>query len=784
MTFRSLHNVIVLAALMTLHQRAIAGKWDWGELTPDKNAFCEQYMPHALALRETQGPEAALAEIERIYQLAEQRFDDTYFFHRVVWYEAQIKGGHDDEKWGTTVYEYLWDRDMRTHPEYTVRLPGNQYLLLGNIGSCYQQLGKAAEARKIRMQEESYLIMQKGLDTSGQSYPDMGPIFTFLPQARKRAFPIYEHELPMRYQEPTIYTKEDFIYYSYLYAICRVAGCARDSGDWIKAAELSTWGIRYADEYMKGNNHMKGEIGRALAYDSHKLLSDLALFHGYHEEAADFLRIFIDKAEGYYDIGEWDILLAKLKLAVIRIDTEGATEDDLAMANEAEKQIIGNKWNDRVSMWGASLDKALIYHALDHKKEAWEIVDALMAEAAEDVNPHHWILTLDTAIDLALEDGAARPELEEWLVVALENARRAGNKYKELPLYEKYAKFLMIKGRYEEAVRIQQEAVRLARAMSLPKRLLDNLDVLEDMRQRIANETQVASSEPQPETDPCSFATEDRQPVDAGNSATGGLSASVPPVDIQPRISVSAALPGQAAYGRFYIHNPATVTQQGTLQLSGSLGEPDWMNGQWLTVSASPTFETIQLSRPLELEAGVSCIIDIIGMPHTNGTVTVDCQWIADDRSISGSWTYQTSYTGKRTAVIDAHEYRDNPFYLVPIHHMVQRIDADAEETIDFTIEASSPMRIESYDALTGELLAVDANGDGDFLDQGDQIMVDDNRNSWPDLVFEAEQRLASLVMYVQPAESTAGDIELSVSIRTDAEWQMDAVDFIKASNR
>ena len=89
-------------------------------------------------------------------------------------------------------------------------------------------------------------------------------------------------------------------------------------------------------------------------------------------------------------------------------------------------------------------------------------------------------------------------------------------------------------------------------------------------------------------------------------------------------------------------------------------------------------------------------------------------------------------------------------------------------------------MRIESYNAATGKLLSVDANGDGDFEDRGDLIVADDNRNSWPDLVFEQNQKLSSLVMYVQPCEPTTADIELTIRIQVNGAWQTDAIDVIK----
>ncbi|MEI7850449.1 MAG: hypothetical protein WCH86_01295 [Kiritimatiellales bacterium] len=786
--------IIALFAVFTLCLSADAGRWAWQEMALDEEAFCDQYMPKILEIQKSQGTDAALKEIERVYQLAGEQFGDDRFFFNVLWYEAQFNGGRSNEEWGLAVYQYLWDRDLKIHPEYNLSLPVYHYCLLGNIVLMNYELGRAAQARAICNKVENYLKSQKGLDTDCIGYDDLGPIFSFLPDARRYNAPIYEQDLLEHTQGLTASDQQDLIWYPFLYGISDVAESAKNSGDWIKAAELSAWNIRYADEFMKSRHQMRGEVGRVLGLFSYKLLSDLALLHGYPDEAARFLRDFLTKAEGYYGTRQRDVLRAKLDLAVIRIRTGGLTEDDLALADEAEKQIAGFRWNSRSVVLNGSLNKARVYHALGHKQEAWKMVDTLFVQTATDVTPYHRIRILNTAIDLALDDGAVRPELEEWLLLALENARRAGNKFEELPLYEKYAQFLMMKGCYADAVQIQQEAVRLAKAMSLPKRLQDNLAVLEGMRNRIARKAVDSMAEmerPAPEekigrTEP---APTKPVPTKGVRQPVAGVGVQfIPSVDVQPRRSLSAALAGQAAYGRFYIHNPAGVSQQGEIRLNGSIGQLKRQDEQWLTVSASPVFENVQRVYPLSLDPGASCIVDVFAQPRENGTgAAVQCEWIplnSQQAGVSGSWEYRAAEIGKRTTVIDAHAFQDNPFYLIPIHHMIQRLDAEQQQTVDFSVRSSTPMRIETYDAVSGKLISIDANGDGDFLDQGDQIIGDANRNSWPDLVFEPGQRLASLVMYIQPVGSTTGDKELTVSICVQDKWQTDAIDVITPASR
>lgn len=779
--------VCLIASLATAETEA-GELWDWKELAPEQQIFCDTYMPPFLEIRKNQGDEAALKELERIYQLVEQQFDDGFFFHRVIWYEAQIHSGKEDEEWGLKLYEYLYERDVVNGTRFgcscNIHVP--HYILYGNIMILCNDLGKAAKMHGYALKVEDSLLADRKFDLTGASYTDNGPIFSFLNKARKREYPIFSHDL-----NPSVGSQKtrDFIYYSNIFALNYVSHDALRSGDWVKAAELSAWCIRYVDEYMVDQTLMKRGVDNRCGYDSRKILSNLAMLHGYPDEAARFLKEYIDHAEGYYKTGETGLMNAKLNFAVVQISTGELTKDALILADTAAQTIADDIRSSRADIMFGWLNKARIYHALGHRQEAWIIVDELFEKTAKDVNLHHWVRMLDTAIDLALADGGTRPELEAWLVLALDNARLAGNKFEELPLYEKYAQFLMIKGRYAEAVQIQQEAVRLSKAMNLPKRLEDNLATLASMNQAWENQNLVQSADTEsPENAPNnteesttpSISTTTTLPA----SETGGSTAKTIAVDIQPRSSISASLQGQAAYGRFYVYNTSIVAQQGVLYLTGPIDQIQWQNEEWLTASASPVFESVQVSHDLKLEAGESCIIDITGLPLEDGRgAAILCQWIPGgqhDASVSGSWSYQTAETEKRTAVIDAHEIQNNPFYLIPIHHMVQRIDTTQQQVVDFSVQASSPMRIESYNAATGKLLSVDANGDGDFQDRGDLIVSDDNRNSWPDLVFEQSQKLSSLVMYVQPCEPTTADTELTISIQINDVWQTDAVDVIK----
>jgi hypothetical protein len=769
------------------------GRWDWVDRGEAETAFCDKYMPPALELRKTQGNEAAIEALEEAYQLAEKEFENPRFFYQAIWFEAQVKGGKDDEEWGLAVFEYLYDREMTKNTNWgcSCIMHINHYPLCGNLIAKSFHLGRTANARKYALKVEDSLRQDRHFDLTGESYADQGPVFGFLDDARKRDFPIYMHETAV--ENPAL-KKDDFIPYLCIYAMIDVADIAHISGDWVKAAELYYWGIQYADEYMAKApvTNMRGEVGKNTGYYTHRNLAALAMLHGYPSEAAEYLSAYIEKGTGYYKAWDCLVLDAKLELAVTQIMTGELEESALEIADQAVISISEELHNSRAMLLHAMLNKARVYHALGYQAEAWALLDDLLERTAVDVNPHHWVQVLDTTIDLALADGGTRPELEEWLVLALDSARLTGNKHKELPLYEKYARFLSMHGRLSEALLIQQEAVRLSKAINLPKRLNSNMDRLTGIKNRLEDENNnLSSGEPETAPSPANESVvesednpEELPPSTAPEAARGSAGIITPAVDIQPRLSYAAALHGQAAYGRFYIYNPSSDFRTGTLQFNGPVDQVQWLNEQWLTISSSPEFEAVQLERKIILEAGAFCIVDITGLPAEDGTgAEIECQWSPEgvpESTASGIWKYQTAATAKRTAVIDAHELQSNPFYLIPIHHMIQRTSPEQRQVVDFAVEASSPMRIESYDAETGKLLSVDATGDGDFSGEGDQVVGDNNHNNWPDLAFEKNQKLSSLVMYVQPLDSATADTELTIRIKANGEWQTDATDVIK----
>jgi hypothetical protein len=200
-------------------------------------------------------------------------------------------------------------------------------------------------------------------------------------------------------------------------------------------------------------------------------------------------------------------------------------------------------------------------------------------------------------------------------------------------------------------------------------------------------------------------------------------------------------------------------------------------------VSAGSTYDI--LNPCVTLSAGAYCIIDLAGAPlGTGAEAKVMLSWFpagSSNSSASASWIYHAGETIPRAAVIDAHELHQNPFYLLPIYHTLQRPATNKTDTVDVVVKASEAVRIELYDAQTFELVYIDANGDGDFEDEGDLVTSDKNGNLQPDLTIPEGRRLHSFLMYVAPTHGVGSPktINLAINVLLGDKWIVDSVDKI-----
>jgi hypothetical protein len=738
-------------------------------LTPELQAFCDEHLAPVIELYRKGDVEGALERLEEEYVQAEGFYKDGHFFYYEIWKEAQLRTGRDDDEWGFRLFNYLLERDLKKHSDRDRR--GPNFALYSNIIERLRDLGRYAQARDFALRLEEGQIRYSAVNTHCSVYEDLGPLLACLPESRKRLFPLRYTDLP---NNGGVRNPDRLIWYTNFYGLQNAADLALSIGDWVRAAELSHWYILFADQHMKSDGPRKQEVG-GNALDSYRILAELCLKYSHPEEAVALYEEFIEKAEGYYQMQPVAILSAKMSLALIQIQQGRATPDMIALADQADEVISDYKYYSRWGIYSTKLKKVRIYHACGKKEEAWQMLNQLLAEGATHVNPHHRTRMLKTAIDLALEEGGTHPELDQWFVQALEEERQIGDQFGELPLHQKYISFLESQGRSDDALRMKQETERLASSINLLGRTLARQQSsIEPEDPEFA--TAVSRTRPSKKRDALTKARS-LDTVKKRDALSEG-------VDVQPVSSFSVAPAGQLAYGRFYIYNTASSEQSGQLKLSGKIQSVLQVDDGWVRVKSYPELSETNHVIPVVLAAQGTYVVDLDGQPPEAGPGTyIVCEWQAQDTKqtpVLGEWGYSSLMNDKKMAVRDAHIIQANPLYMVPVSHTIQRRETNATEALDIAVQFSVPARIELYHSETAELIAVDANGDGDFDGPDDQVLCDTNQNKFPDLTFSAGRESASVTMYIQPLEPLNTDQELSFMIMTDGEWRTDAVDVVQ----
>ena len=708
-----------------------------------QNDFSQEQLDKVLALYHEGKRAEALQQLDRSMLLAKEEFGSSGNLYGKVWTEAQIHSGSADEEWGLDLFLRLLRGNSLNSP-----MTETDYLLYENICGKLQSIGRIMDARELVAREQASLATHARLDTANRPYTDLGPLFGFLPDARKRDFPMTRGDV-----DPKAASDDTLIDYPRMYAVNNIASAALDVGDWVRAAELYRWFADYATLYCKQTTPRTHEVTRN-SLVSYGNLAAICNWHGFPADAdASYAEFIALVSKDGYPVEDGVLSNAILSQLIIRIELGTLPPNAVEIAEEAAKTIEGFTYYGRPTKFAAWIRVARIYHATGNRTRAWEIINELAAKAKTDVNPHYQMMILGPMIDFALDEGGTHPELEAWLIRLLNFERSMGNKFNELPLYEKYAKFLRLNGRLTEAADIMKEAIRLSVAMKVPIRAEKNRTILAEI-------------------------------VEAIKALKDGESRKV---DLQPMSSRSMVVAGSIAYGRFYVTNPSTAKKSGVLKMSGPIAADSRIGAGQLSVALDTAVAVITIERPIVLEPGANFMVDVSGKGGLDDVETeFSCTWLEPDETVSeGIWVYKSSGVATRTTVVDAHAVRISPFYLIPIRHMIQRTaNAGNSECVDFRISASKPMRIEVFDNTGTKLICVDSNGDGDFGDKGDLVYQDINGNGHPDLTIGEGDTLASLTMYVDPGQIEAGasdsSREVSISLLENGEWHLDALDLIK----
>jgi hypothetical protein len=230
----------------------------------------------------------------------------------------------------------------------------------------------------------------------------------------------------------------------------------------------------------------------------------------------------------------------------------------------------------------------------------------------------------------------------------------------------------------------------------------------------------------------------------------------------------------------FVLSNPSGETAKTTLRITGETFRGDWQTNQDdLLLKLTPSDTAAVAQTEIEVPPGREVLLSLECAPDSklsNNIVMLQCQ---SEIQRTARWDFGFGDDARTLAVVNASLAEDNPFYSLSFFNDVY-FRGELEALINLRVQASEPCRIEVVDAFSHELLAIDANGDGDFEDLGDAFHTDIDVNGYPDFKVNSQADVKRLELAVFPHfknNRNQREIEITLSFQTVTGWIPQATD-------
>lgn len=486
-------------------------------------------------------------------------------------------------------------------------------------------------------------------------------------------------------------------------------------------------------------------------------------FLGYESESIDEQRTLLGFG-GSPGVSEGSFLILKANILVNRSKWEGPTEEMVEEMRGLDEDLKAEGTVDGV---GRSLPK--LEFRLKKSREAAAGI-AKDAERKMSRNMRRELFFSDRDYLIARAE-LGDEELDGEYVRLLGELRAQGSKVSEPTIYREYGDYLLNGGRAEEAAGMYAEALRLTRGFGWflhEPALLESLgearieagdaagagEILEELAKWLANHGDApvarrvtaqsalaglhaklgdaeaaavaralarewASNLPEWRkryllpSEPRTIATA-AENTQVRNSPSEGA----PRVRVSPISLVSVFEPDQPARGRFSVFNPGGGRVRGTWK---GVGEGARLMDGGVCFEAGKPIASVAI--PAELGAWESRIWFATYVPIKGGaSATAQVSWVTEEenKGDDSTWEVRWNSSSNSSAVLDASGLRSNPFRHVTLFHELSRRAEVLGSAVPFRLKSPRPLRIEYYEPRSGNLLAVDANGNGNFTEAGD----------------------------------------------------------------
>lgn len=678
----------------------------------------DDFMATLLEIRKQQGPEAA---IPLLIRELDQRAEDVNGFrdlYQAAHHEADRGGGRMNPYWSSLLFDALFTatRNNRYYSEM-INVSYNTMNTLEDTG----RYGRLAEVMEMWCEAQRL----GGYRMDPTTCPDLGPALAVLPELRLRDIPYMIPFALAEFPDGQPRSKPWRFDVSVASGFERYARHLEQAGHWREALEWYAWvrqwatgdangfpvpfTTRYTDKvfmwFRSGNNIASTLSGMGF--------SDAALAIYNKAMEAPYDKSYNGRAQIFNSLARLELLIS-----LNRAPADLVAQLQALVGQAKAHPLITLSEQQQAD---TQLAKGLIHVGRD--AEGFALLDRLVGEGSR--------LARDARLGCWIDKGRV-DQVEDELFCLLKLFREAGNKSGETRLYMIYADFLEKQGRYEEALRIRREAVRLCRSFDyftkLPGQLASLASLLDHLndaagRQAAEQEAQrlLAQGRLPDSLAKAALDTLAKLPARTTPVAINPQPAST--VDLQPSRSIVIPVEGLAWTTYLTLLNPSVRVESGTLSASGlpaMLTQQMDKGGVVVCLKNQPDRGSSVI--PLEVAPGSYESIAVTADETFTGKGEITLAWTSADGATRRQSSVEVTApeAGVSSAVIQAGEYQANPFCGVPIRHLFVSKNPSAE-SLPLRFVTSQPTRVEVYGA-DESLLSVDAQGNGSLRERGDVL--------------------------------------------------------------
>ena len=705
-------------------------------------------------------------------------FDQWGFW---IWHEAQFDTGKDDPEWALLLYRAIYDvAKAERRFDWTMHVRSN-------LVAAYATVCQWANARMVLNEAEEY-YRGIGFDLDPSHLPEEGGWDGAVPYVKTRVFPMMVPNGKATVAWQRRETKRDATKPVYLDNILvglmqELANEDVGMGRWDRAVERGIWLRRWSNTVNKQNadKNKEAKIDREnedVYRSATQSMASIMIMLGFNDKAMALIEEGLARkspADGE-PLSRSILTLMKARGAV-----ESGKEDAALMAMMDEAIMREGKSPQMAlgDMNYARMVKAECLITLGRLDESEKLLRSVTVR--EQRKRRGWLSAELLLVDIMLRRREFK-KAEITLRELMEALRVTGVKIDELDLYRAYVKWAFASGDWEAALRAHREVMRLVEAFRMTPILPHEQAVLSRIMAELGDRK---------ESDRLAALARDgakgrdsRFVERIENELRGRLGkdgATLPArVLAQPNRVVSVPLDGLPARAVVSLINRGGREAKGMLRVKGLPAKISWDQaaGQGLVeVDEVPGNTVERVSEAIRIPAGTMAIFSCSGKLAGGVQRSMLLQWDGEGSGAEAcEWIIGTADNESEGAVIDAGEYADDPFFLIPIYHHLQ---SKRKDPVNLRVVTSQPCRVEMYDEA-GVLQMVDSEGNGSLAERGDWLGMDEDRNLAAEVRPNPTNGEIRFLLQLDSKEGKGSDpLRIRVEWLVDGKWYLAAEDQI-----